>query len=71
MTQLGDNNALTVDVSGSDNLFATLQDGNDNQIDHTVGGSGVGNQAAIVQLGSNNLSSTTQIGSNNNLGVVQ
>ncbi|MDE4276369.1 hypothetical protein PXK58_19015 [Phaeobacter gallaeciensis] len=67
--QLGDLNAATITVVGSENEFGTLQDGNDNFLSASM--TGTLNVSAIAQVGSNNLSSTSQNGSNNNLGVSQ
>ncbi|WP_172839509.1 hypothetical protein [Sulfitobacter alexandrii] len=68
--QHGANNDLTLTVSSSDNLFATLQQGDNNTINGTIGG-GDGNKAAVAQLGSDNTATFSQMGSGNNAGIIQ
>lgn len=74
LEQLGVNNEVSLNVSGDDNLFATLQDNESagstgNKISGNITGSG--NQAAVKQVGDNNTTSFVQTGSNNFVEVIQ
>lgn len=75
LEQRGTFNQVNLTVSGSNNVFASLQDNSlhaaatQNVITATQNGNS--NQAAIVQQGNNNTTVASQIGSSNNLAVAQ
>lgn len=75
MHQVGDDNAITHDVLGDNNVFAFKQD--------TLGGAGntiigsqnntggAGNQVAVLQMGGGNMASFSQMGGGNVAGISQ
>ncbi len=75
ISQNGTSNEAVFEVTGSDNLFASLQEGLSstsgdlNKINAVINGSS--NQAAIVQLGNSNNASLTQTGGSNNALIQQ
>ncbi len=70
VSQIGDNNLLTYEVTSDGNLFAFSQDGSGNTITGSTSGGDV-NQVAIKQVGNANGAHFTQIGGGNNLAIVQ
>ncbi|WP_102957648.1 hypothetical protein [Mangrovicella endophytica] len=69
LTQTGQGNLASLDVIGSRNLFAMLQQGSHNMITGSI--SGTGNQAAVQQFGGNNFASFSQSGTGNNISITQ
>lgn len=69
LIQSGYDNAMSITVHGSQNLFAAQQSGNDNSLTAAVTGNR--NEAAIAQIGSGNTLSFTQSGNGNMLTVIQ
>lgn len=67
--QDGFDNAISLSVTGSQNLFAFLQEGTANVIDARV--LGTGNEASVMQLGQANHLSFSQSGTSNSLTVRQ
>lgn len=74
--QSGTLNSATFDVTGSDNVFASLQDNTafttgtlKNTIKGTINGSS--NEAAVVQVGNNNTTNFTQSGGSNYASIKQ
>jgi hypothetical protein len=67
--QDGDLNVAALTVNGSDNVFGTLQRGNDNTI--TGAQTGAGNQAGVAQIGNTNTATFSQIGSGNVVSIQQ
>lgn len=69
LQQTGWDNAMHVDIQGSNNLFAALQSGNGNSLTATI--EGYDNQAAILQVGQNNHASISQTGMGNAISISQ
>ncbi|WP_321340160.1 hypothetical protein [uncultured Cohaesibacter sp.] len=69
LVQEGFNNSMIVNVSGTSNLFAFLQNGSQNTLQASI--EGTGNQAAVQQYGQNNHVSFSQMGSNNSISISQ
>lgn len=69
VAQLGNDNAVDLNITGDLNAFTLEQAGNNNTIGSTVIGNS--NQLAVVQAGNSNSAFTSQIGSNNNIGISQ
>lgn len=73
--QDGSLNEVSFEVTGDDNLFASLQDGptaaggSSNDIKVII--NGTSNQAAVKQMGNNNNASLTQVGTGNNAFISQ
>lgn len=69
LMQRGFNNAMTVDVTGTSNLFAFSQTGSGNSLHASI--TGHSNQAAVVQVGMNNYASFSQNGVGNIVSITQ
>lgn len=69
LTQIGFGNTMSFEVRGSYNLFAALQDGNDNVITGSIVGSN--NQASVSQVGNNNFVGFSQTGIGNTVSITQ
>ncbi|ALN74647.1 hypothetical protein [Aureimonas sp. AU20] len=69
LSQTGHSNAMDISVSGSDNLFAAVQQGSSNVMRGSIVGNG--NGAAVSQSGQNNLASFSQIGKGNMISITQ
>lgn len=69
LTQIGFDNAMTISVEGSHNLFAFSQSGNDNMLTASI--AGFGNQAAVVQQGMHNHAGFSQNGIGNMISITQ
>ena len=70
IVQERNNSAVTLNVTGSNNLFATTQSGNPGStINGTVDGDG--NQAVVAQIGNSNTATFTQTGNTNIISISQ
>jgi len=69
IVQSGFNNAMTIKVDGTSNLFAFSQNGSGNRLDASI--AGYGNQAAVVQTGTDNYASFSQNGVGNIVSISQ
>lgn len=69
LRQSGFGNAMTIEVNGSENLFAAAQIGSGNVLTGFM--QGEGNQTAILQVGTGNVVGFSQSGYANVLSVVQ
>lgn len=69
LVQNGFGNAMTFEVSGSNNLFAAAQYGSFNVITASI--TGAGNQASVVQRGNNNFAGFSQTGFGNTVSITQ
>lgn len=69
LQQIGWNNSISLDVSGTENLFSIVQAGSGNLASGQI--SGIGNAAAITQQGQGNTAHFSQAGSGNALSISQ
>ncbi|WP_158555057.1 hypothetical protein [Fulvimarina endophytica] len=69
LLQQGYGNAMTVEVVGSDNLFASAQRGANNTLSAFI--EGRGNQASVSQIGSGNIAGFSQVGNGNMVSISQ
>ena len=69
IVQRGDDNAVTLDVTGDANRFAVLQGGSRNVATGTVAGSN--NQALVVQVGNGNTADFSQTGTGHRVRILQ
>lgn len=69
LVQQGFGNRMSVEVSGTGNLFALAQIGSGNRLTASI--TGQRNQAAVLQVGNNNISSFSQNGTGNSVSIVQ
>lgn len=69
LVQVGFDNAMTISVEGSHNLFAFAQTGSGNRLSASV--TGLGNRAAVAQYGINNRAGFSQNGTGNMISITQ
>lgn len=69
LSQVGFGNTMTIEVTGTSNLFAFAQTGSGNVLQASI--TGYGNQAAVVQTGIGNHAALSQNGIGNIVSITQ